>query len=73
MSAASGVAFRKCGLAHRAVLDEASALWLRRNDSHGFDLLHEFVDPTGRTRVVRLGRHRTKAAAIADANALLSA
>jgi hypothetical protein len=72
MSAASGVAFRKCGLAHRAVLDEASALWLRRNDSHGFDLLYEFVDPNGRMRIARLGSHRTKAAAIADAEALVA-
>jgi hypothetical protein len=71
MSAASGVTFRRCGLAHRADLGDRSALWIRRNDVHGYDLVSEFVDPNGMTRLVRLGRHRTKAAAIADANALL--
>jgi hypothetical protein len=65
--------FRKAGLAHRADIGNGEAFWLRRNDRHGFDLVWEFTDPAGRRRCVRLASHRNKSAAVADANALLSA
>jgi hypothetical protein len=69
---ADTLAFRRVGLAHRAALDDGTAFWIRRNASHGVDLIWEFTDATGARRCSRLGKHRTKAAAIADAVALYS-
>jgi hypothetical protein len=62
--------FNKVGLARRAALTDGTAFWIRRNASHGVDLIWEFTDPTGARRCSRLGKHRTIADAVADANAL---
>lgn len=60
--------FVRVGTAYRAADGTGGALWVR-----GGSLYREWVGPDGVRRVVRLGRHRTVGAALADGRALLAA
>jgi hypothetical protein len=64
--------FRKMGKAYRTEDGMGGYLWIRRSAPHTYALVREYRDPTGATRCGTLATHRTKAAAIADANALLA-
>ena len=64
--------FRKMGKAYRTDDGLGGYLWVRRVAPHTYALVRQHRDATGSTRCDTLGTHRTKAAAIADANALLS-
>jgi hypothetical protein len=66
----SSLRFSKVGLAYRAVCDDGTFLWIRRNDGQGVDLIWQRRNPLGRIVCVRLGKHRTIAGAVEDANAL---
>ena len=65
--------FRKMGKAYRTEDGLGGYLWVRLTAPHTYSLVRQYDDATGSTRCDTLGTHRTKAAAIADANALLSA
>lgn len=62
--------FHKVGKAYTANIPEG-AFWIRRNDSHGWDLIVQYRNATnGLNGMRRLGHHRTLDAAFADATAL---
>ena len=65
--------FRKMGKAHRTEDGLGGYLWIRLSAPKTYALVRQYSDATGATRCDTLATHRTKAAAIADANALLSA
>ena len=65
--------FRRMGKAYRADDGSGGYLWIRISAPHTYALVRQYRDATGATRCDTLGTHRTKAAAIADANALLIA
>ena len=64
--------FTKVGKAYRTEDGTGGYLWGRRTAPHSYTLVREYKNPLGETRCGTLGVHRTQAAAIADANALLS-
>jgi len=60
--------FRKAGTAYLAKVHDGTWLWIRRNDGHGVDLVWQRKDPNGKNEWHTLGKHKTIAAAIEDAN-----
>jgi len=62
--------FTKVGKAYTAEIPEG-AFWIRRNDSHGWDLIVQYRNASnGLNGMRRLGQHRNLDAAFADATAL---
>jgi len=63
--------FTKVGKAYTAPIAEG-AFWIRRNDSHGWDLVVQYKNASNtHNHLARLGQHRTLQQAIDDATALI--
>ncbi len=72
MNASTQTAFRKCGTAHRMILDNGTALWLKRIDGR-YSLLWQYRDNFGAWSWSLLGTYSTLAEGRADAVVLLRA
>ena len=63
----------KWGVAIRADLGDGCALWIRRTADKQFELLHQHRNNAGVIHTGVMAKHRTKKAALADAEMLTNA
>lgn len=62
------IKFAKAGKAYVATIAPGSRMWIKRNVSHTWDLIHESIKPGGFRTWTFHGKHATYAAAVAAAN-----